>query len=129
MSARRKSLVLQQTELNLERVTRERDAAALALSDLVAGRVTWFKNEFREIGVSRETGAHGGLVIIRDISKDGWGSDYASAYYFEYWFSYYRNYAPPSNDAELCAVRDLAFEVANHVREKQETLLRSKEVS
>jgi hypothetical protein len=121
--SKRKSAVLLATEINLARVSVERDAAALALSDVIGGRVTWFKNEFAEIAVSRENGAHGGLIVYRLV-----GSNYSQAYFFESWFTYWRNYIPAANDAEGVAVRNLAFSVMNHIREKQETARRAEGV-
>ena len=42
-----------------------RDVHELALSDVVADRVTWFGRGETRIGISRPTGAMGGLVIVR----------------------------------------------------------------
>lgn len=60
-----------------DRLSTENEALTLALSDLCKDAVKWFGNSRTySLGVSRPTGAAGGVAIVRECGM-------ASAYYFE----------------------------------------------
>ncbi len=93
----------------------------MALSDVLGKNpVTWFygqdfsTGESRNLkfGVSRELGAMGGLVIIQ---QEG----IAIAYCFEEWFQRWRDVDVTGSESAR-VYRDLAHEVAQHVRKVQE---------
>jgi len=80
-------------------------ATHLALNDVLNERVTWFRKGKTRLGISRENGASGGIVIHRDLSGN---SPYACAYYFETWFPPIRDNSfsssPEMQELRLCAL-------------------------
>lgn len=88
------------------RLSEDSTVLHLALNDVLNGRVTWFEIRSVAIGISRETEAHGGIVMVR-------GDGYVSAYYWEGWFAEVRENLSPI--PEVIRLRVLAFKVHEHV--------------
>lgn len=84
----------------LARIEREVEPLTLALCDAVNGTVTWFGRGEYKLGISRATGAHGGIVIERVGNS-------AAAHYWEQW----------SRDAHAHLTACLTGENTEHNRE------------
>ena len=71
---------MKQTRIQLEqtnaRLSSENEVLALALADLSHGVVKWFSHGQYAIGISRPTGAAGGICIVKEGGM-------TSAHYFE----------------------------------------------
>ncbi len=68
----------------LEAAQLEAGVLHLALNDALNDKVTWFRSGPYRLGISRETGASGGIVIVRELTTGL--QPYACAYYWEKWF-------------------------------------------
>lgn len=105
------------TQKRIEYLERENTVLQLALSDHVRGKVTWLRKGPARLGISRELGAAGGIVIHRQ------GSDVCGAYYWEKWFEGVRNYVPSSSNKEGHQLRECAFAVQAHIAAQQRAIL------
>lgn len=85
----------------------------IALSDLLKGKTTWFRKGQTRLGISRELGAAGGILIHRQ------GSDFLGAYYWERWFAQIRDNS--STVKEMQGMRECAFTVSAHIAKLQST--------
>ncbi len=78
----------------------------LALNDVLNDQVTWFKRGTQRLGISRATGASGGIVIHREVERGNPSLNYTTgAYYWEAWFPQIRDdYGTTMQDIRLCAL-------------------------
>jgi len=91
-----------------------------ALHDLVADKVAWHRKGVWRIGISRATGAAGGIVIVQ--RKDSSGS-HVSAHYWEEWYDEtIRRALSSTTDHELLDLRDAAIMARNTVKAEQAKL-------
>lgn len=94
----------------------ESTVQAFALSDLLSDHVKWFRKGHVLLGISRPTGASGGILVHRS-NDNGKGFEFVGAYYFERWYAGIRAIDWSHHDEEGCALRNCADEVATYINQ------------
>ena len=113
---------LNKTSLLLEnrRLSHENTLLNLAVHDLLArDKVSWFHRGNIMLGVSRENGAHGGIVIERQQINEGKGFEFTGVHYWEAYRERVRNQTFSHTDAMGMALRQVCEDVARYVSLQQ----------
>jgi hypothetical protein len=111
-----------------EAYVRERNAATvlgIALQDIANNKVQWVhRSRNWVIGLSRLDGAHGGILIQKDLTSLG-DSPYVTAHYAEKWVSSFLKHFElcPPKDCVDGALRDLVFKIHGILQKNHEQLL------
>lgn len=101
------------------RLSHENTLLNLAVSDLLAQKVKWFRRGNIMLGVSRETGAAGGIVITRQQINDGKGFEFTGVYYWESYRSGIAARSYSSDDADAIPLRQAINDAAAYVSKAQ----------
>ena len=111
-------IMKKQTRPELESALRQsqNDAGYLhcALNDLINGKVSWLRRGIYRLGISRETQACGGIVLVRMIDNAN-HSSYTCAYLWEAWYTGQLQSIPSASDKLGQDLRALAIEMHTHV--------------
>jgi hypothetical protein len=107
-------------EERCKRLDREITIANQCVTDLIDGKVKWFRKANCKVGVIRPLACHGGIVIIR------WkfaSNDTTHHYYADEWVQTVLrdNYCPDHEEGrkEFETRNELAREVNNYIHEQQ----------
>lgn len=109
-----KKLTRVEMETKLRETQNERDNLFLALNDVLAGKVTWFRKGNVKMGISRPDSGSGGIFIL-----DGNSTGYAAAYLWDEIWAKEKDYSAPSNDKDLINYRNCMLEVYNWVQKQR----------
>ncbi len=97
-----------------DRLSKDAGVLHQALNDVINQRVTWFRAGRYRLGISRENGPEGGILIYRF-------EDYTCAYYWENWYPDIRDFplGDYKTNKEAYVLRDCAFKIHEHILQKQ----------